>query len=212
MKFASSASRSLIAAGALLALTGLRAAADAYPRQPLDVEHYDVAITFGTDFTYEATVRVDVRLLDVVDEVHLDLQGPTVVAVTPSRETLERVFGGTYEAFIRLTPVVLGLDEDALLGVDSPRAQGDQWPMSEAHLRRLFAADLHMDEATIDAAIARTEAFFQSVGVGTRLSDYGLTPAGCQVVVERFRQRGTRLGERQAIGADEIAEILDLCA
>jgi NADP-dependent alcohol dehydrogenase len=68
------------------------------------------------------------------------------------------------------------------------------------------------DDETIDAAIARTAEFFQSLGVPTRLSDYDLTPSDCQVVVERFRQRGTRLGERRAIGADEIAEILALCA
>jgi NADP-dependent alcohol dehydrogenase len=68
------------------------------------------------------------------------------------------------------------------------------------------------DEQTIDAALERTEVFFQSVGVATHLSDYGLTPADCQVIVERFRKRGARLGERQAIGPDEIAEILVLCA
>ena len=78
--------------------------------------------------------------------------------------------------------------------------------------RRVWGLEGLGDEETIDAAIARTEEFFQSVGVGTRLSDYGLTPAGCQAVVERFRRRGARLGERQAIGADEIAEILVLCA
>jgi NADP-dependent alcohol dehydrogenase len=78
--------------------------------------------------------------------------------------------------------------------------------------RRVWGIEGLGDEETIDAAIARTEDFFQSVGVPTRLGDYGLTPAGCQVVVERFRQRGTRLGERQAIGADEIAQILTLCA
>ena len=61
-------------------------------------------------------------------------------------------------------------------------------------------------------SIARTEAFFQSVGVPTRLSDYGLSPSDCQVVVERFRQRGAKLGERGAIGADEVEEILALCA
>jgi NADP-dependent alcohol dehydrogenase len=78
--------------------------------------------------------------------------------------------------------------------------------------RRVWGIEGLGDGEAIEAAIARTEAFFQSVGVATRLGDYGLTPADCQVVVDRFRKRGTRLGERQAIGADEVAEILDLCA
>jgi NADP-dependent alcohol dehydrogenase len=78
--------------------------------------------------------------------------------------------------------------------------------------RRVWGLEGLGDEQTIDAALARTEAFFQSVGVATRLSDYGLTPADCQAIVERFRKRGARLGERQAIGGEEIAEILALCA
>jgi NADP-dependent alcohol dehydrogenase len=78
--------------------------------------------------------------------------------------------------------------------------------------RRVWGIEGLGDEATIDAAIVRTEEFFRSVGVPTRLSDYALTPANCQEIVDRFRQRGTRLGERQAIGEKEIAEILALCA
>ncbi len=68
------------------------------------------------------------------------------------------------------------------------------------------------DEETIDAAIARTEEFFQSVGVPTRLSDYGIKLADCQAIVERFRERGWKFGEHKAIGAQEVGEILALCA
>jgi NADP-dependent alcohol dehydrogenase len=78
--------------------------------------------------------------------------------------------------------------------------------------RRVWGIEGLGDEKTIDAALERTQVFFQSVGVATHLSDVGLTPADCQAIVERFRKRGTRLGERQAIGPDEIAEILALCA
>ena len=78
--------------------------------------------------------------------------------------------------------------------------------------RRVWGIEGLGDEGTIDAALERTQVFFQSVGVATRLSDYGLAPGDCQAIVERFRKRGAKLGERQAIGADEIAEILELCA
>jgi alcohol dehydrogenase YqhD (iron-dependent ADH family) len=58
----------------------------------------------------------------------------------------------------------------------------------------------------------RAGAVNREVGVPTRLKDYGLTPADRQVVAERFRQRGTKLGECQAITAKETAEISALCA
>jgi len=40
-----------------------QAAADAYPRQPLDVLHYDVSLSFVPSFSYEGRARLDVRLL-----------------------------------------------------------------------------------------------------------------------------------------------------
>jgi NADP-dependent alcohol dehydrogenase len=80
------------------------------------------------------------------------------------------------------------------------------------YARRVWGIEEPDDEQAIDAAIARTETFFQEVGVPTRLSDYGLTPSGCQAVAERFRRRGVKLGEHNAIGGDEIKEILALCA
>lgn len=78
--------------------------------------------------------------------------------------------------------------------------------------RRVWGIRDLSDAETADAAIARTEAFFREVGAPTRLSDCNLTPADCQPIVDRFAQRGTKLGERKAITAQEVAEILALCA
>ena len=59
------------------------APADSYPRQPLDVLHYEVSITFGPDLAYEARARVDVRLLaEGLAELRLDLDGPVVDRVS----------------------------------------------------------------------------------------------------------------------------------
>ena len=67
-------------------------------------------------------------------------------------------------------------------------------------------------EARIDAAIARTRQFFESVGLRTRLSDYGVPAAVVQVVAGRFAARGwTAGGERQDIGPREVEKILSLC-
>jgi NADP-dependent alcohol dehydrogenase len=71
--------------------------------------------------------------------------------------------------------------------------------------------DLDHDEM-MDAAITQTVEFFKSIGMPTRLSDYNITPSDCRPVAERFEQRGVKLGEHQAIGKQEIEEILALCA
>lgn len=60
------------------------------------------------------------------------------------------------------------------------------------------------------ATIEKTEIFFISLGVGTRLIDYGIKENDIKKVVNRFKERGTRLGEHKNIGADEIDQILRL--
>ncbi|MGC9022380.1 MAG: NADH-dependent alcohol dehydrogenase, partial [Dissulfurimicrobium sp.] len=60
------------------------------------------------------------------------------------------------------------------------------------------------------AAIEKTEIFFISLGIGTRLIDYGINEDGVKKVIERFRGRGTMLGELKNLGADEIGRILHL--
>lgn len=67
------------------------------------------------------------------------------------------------------------------------------------------------DGDRIEAAIAKTEAFFRAVGVKTRLAEYGVT-SGWDEVAERFRQRGTVLGEHADLGPEKVGEILELCA
>ncbi len=66
-------------------------------------------------------------------------------------------------------------------------------------------------DARVSAAIARTREFFESLGVRTRLSDYGVPASVAQVVAKRFAARGGKLGERQDIGPREVEQILSLC-
>ncbi|MDE6439779.1 MAG: NADH-dependent alcohol dehydrogenase, partial [Bacteroidales bacterium] len=63
----------------------------------------------------------------------------------------------------------------------------------------------------IDEAIARTEAFFRSLGVGTRIADYPQLASSdfIDVIVERFRKRDTHLGERAEIDCDTVRRILE---
>lgn len=68
------------------------------------------------------------------------------------------------------------------------------------------------DEARMGEAIARTRAFFEAVGVPTRLGDYGVSPETVPTIVARMEQRGTvALGEHEDIGPSTVKEILELC-
>lgn len=61
----------------------------------------------------------------------------------------------------------------------------------------------------IDQAIAMTRAFFESVGVKTRLSDYQVAPEVVSSVSRRLAERGwTALGERQDVSPRQVEEIL----
>ena len=62
-----------------------------------------------------------------------------------------------------------------------------------------------------DLAIRKTEAFFRSLGLKTRLSEYGIGAEQFPEIAARFDQRGMKLGERQRIGSRQVREILELC-
>ena len=66
-------------------------------------------------------------------------------------------------------------------------------------------------EQKADAAISKTVEFFHSVGMPTRLSDYGVSAGDVKKVVERFAARGTVLGENKDIDAEKAGQILSLC-
>lgn len=65
---------------------------------------------------------------------------------------------------------------------------------------RVWGLQHGSDDERIDAAIAKTEAFFQSLGVATRLGDYGLDAEAVTQVVAQLQAHGmVALGERQDI-------------
>ena len=68
-------------------------------------------------------------------------------------------------------------------------------------------------DARIDAAIARTRAFYESIGIKTRLSDYGVSVETAAEVARRLAARGmVRLGERGDITPAKVEQILRLAA
>ena len=61
---------------------------------------------------------------------------------------------------------------------------------------------------TIERTIKAVEGFFESVGVKTHLSDYGLGKEVADKVTDRMAKRGWKLGECHNITAETIKEIL----
>ena len=76
---------------------------------------------------------------------------------------------------------------------------------------RVFGITSGSEDEWIDAAIQKTVEFFESVGIPTKLSDYGVGEDFIPVICDRFRQRGiTGMGERGDLTIENIAELLKL--
>ncbi len=57
--------------------------------------------------------------------------------------------------------------------------------------------------------INKTEEFFRSLSVKTRLNEYGITQEQTKPIVERFKERGWKLGEQKNITHDVVERTLD---
>lgn len=69
------------------------------------------------------------------------------------------------------------------------------------------------EDARIDAAIAKTRAFYESLGIKTRLSDYDVPASVATEVSKRLASRGvTAIGERGDLTPAKVEEILRLAA
>ena len=73
---------------------------------------------------------------------------------------------------------------------------------------RIWGVQSGNDDRKIDEAIEKTEVFFQSLGIKTRLSDYGISSNQLEPIFKRFEERGWKLGENKSITPDRIREIL----
>jgi len=65
------------------------------------------------------------------------------------------------------------------------------------------------EDKKIGEAILKTENFFRSLPLRTRLSECGIGEDITNQIVERFRKRNVRLGENVSITADVVKEIFD---
>ncbi len=65
------------------------------------------------------------------------------------------------------------------------------------------------EDERLDAVVKATRDFFESLGVKTRLSDYGIGTDTIRTITERFTQRGTRLGEHGTVLPETVGRILN---
>ena len=97
-----------------------------------------------------------------------------------------------------------GLDHAQTLAVILPSMLDLRRDAKQAKLlqyaERVWGITQGSDEQRIDAAIAQTRAFFESLGVNTRLRDYGLGAEVVDGLVAQLEAHGmTQLGERRDV-------------
>lgn len=109
-----------------------------------------------------------------------------------------------------------GLDHGQSLAIILPRvweARKEAKSNKLAKLaREVYGCQEQDDIRASECGIKKTEEFFNSIGMPTKLSDYKIDPIeAAQKVKERFEQRGTVLGEDLAITPDVVYDILKNC-
>ena len=76
---------------------------------------------------------------------------------------------------------------------------------------RIWHIDQGTDEERADKAIQKTEEFFKSLGLPTRLGDAGIGEETILEIQKRFTQRQVAFGEDQDVTAEIAGQILENC-
>ncbi|KOP27162.1 aldehyde reductase [Hapalosiphon sp. MRB220] len=110
-----------------------------------------------------------------------------------------------------------GLDHGQTLAIVLPSTlsirRDRKWQKLLQYAERVWNIVDGSEEERVELAIAKTRDFFESVGVRTRLSNYGVGLDTIPVIVERLEKRGyVALGEHQDINPQTVEKILTLCA
>ncbi|CAH1748402.1 NADPH-dependent aldehyde reductase YqhD [Thauera humireducens] len=109
-----------------------------------------------------------------------------------------------------------GLDHAQTLAIVLPNLLQQRRDAKRAKLLQFAARvwDIHTgtEDERIDAAIARMRAFFESLGVKTRLSDYGIAADAVDRIVAQLEAHGMKkLGEHRDIDLATSRRILEAC-
>ncbi|MFY8351789.1 iron-containing alcohol dehydrogenase [Pseudoalteromonas sp. SSM20] len=106
-----------------------------------------------------------------------------------------------------------GLDHAQTLAIVLPRMMHAMRQQKEAKLlqyaERIWGISEQDNDTTINLAIEKTEAFFHSVKMPTRFSDYQLGEEIVDAIVEQLERHGmTALGENQQVTLDISRDVL----
>lgn len=105
-----------------------------------------------------------------------------------------------------------GLDHGVTLAIIFPalidEMRGEKREKMLQYGERVWGITTGSESERLDAVVKATRDFFESLGVKTHLSDYGIGEETIRTITDRFAQRGTRLGEHGTIQAEVIGRIL----
>jgi NADP-dependent alcohol dehydrogenase len=83
--------------------------------------------------------------------------------------------------------------------------------MLARYARNVWSVTEKDDMTAAEAGIDRTAEFWRSIGVGTRLKDYGVGPENFAAIADRLGGNGRKMGENGDIGREDILNILNSC-
>lgn len=105
-----------------------------------------------------------------------------------------------------------GLDHGVTLAIVFPalidEMRGEKREKMLQYGERVWGITSGSESERLDAVVKATRDFFESLGMKTRLSDYGIGEDTIRTITERFTQRGTRLGEHGTVDAATVERIL----
>jgi NADP-dependent alcohol dehydrogenase len=109
---------------------------------------------------------------------------------------------------------MFGIDHGQTLAIVYPSVLDVQRKQKRAKIlqyaERVWNIDVNNEDEKIDLAIQKTREFFESLGVKTRLSAYGVTADKIPAVVEQLKAHGmTALSETQDITLEVSQRILE---
>lgn len=107
-----------------------------------------------------------------------------------------------------------GLDHGVTLAIVYPAMLEVMFEQKKVKLAQYAERVWGIDEGSLEqkakAAIVKTEEFFNSLGVPTHLSEYGIGSESFQTIHDRFVQRGwVKMGEQQALTPELILKVLN---
>jgi len=110
-----------------------------------------------------------------------------------------------------------GMDHAQTLAVVLPGTltirRDRKWQKLLQYADRVWQVVGGSEEERVNAAITKTRDFFESVGVRTHLSDYGVGVETIPAVIKNLEKHGmTALGENKDVNPQVVEQILALCA